>query len=73
MALTLEDGLRVLSEAAAAAGNVTVELTDDYLQLIAAVEALPENRHRADKSGRWRGSRAFWRFVADGRIVVPTP
>jgi len=40
-------------------------------RLIALVEALPQNQSGADKSGRWRGSRAYWSFIARGRIVEP--
>ena len=68
---SLEDGLRVLREASELAKSIRIELTDDYLELIAAVEALPQNQPGADKSGRWRGSRAYWSFVARGRIVEP--
>ena len=66
---TLEDGLRALEEATALAKAIQVELTDDYLRLFAAVEALPQNQPGADKSGRWLGSRAYWAFVERGRIV----
>lgn len=58
---TLEDGLRALREATELAKSIRIELTDDYLELIATVEALPQNQPGADKSGRWRGSRAYWR------------
>ena len=68
---TLEDGLRALEEATALAKAIQVELTDDYLRLIAGVEALPQNQAGADKSGRWLGSRAYWGFVERGRIVEP--
>ena len=68
---TLEDGLRALKEATEMAKSVHVDLADDYLQLIAAVEGLPANQSGADKSGRWLGSRAYWSFVARGRIVRP--
>jgi hypothetical protein len=68
---TLEDGLRALREASESAKSIRVDLTEDYLQLIAAVEALPENQSGADKSGRWLGGRAYWNFVSRGRIVEP--
>lgn len=70
---TLEDGLRALREATELAKSIRIELTDDYLDLITTVEALPQNQSGADKSGRWRGSRAYWNFVARGRIVEPQP
>jgi hypothetical protein len=70
---TLEDGLRALREATELAAAIRIDLTEEYLQLIAAVEALPENQPGADKSGRWRGSRAYWSFVARGAFVERTP
>ncbi len=66
---TLEDGLRALREATELAKTIRIELTEDYLRLIAVVEGLPQNRSGADKTGRWRGSRAYWSFVTCGRIV----
>jgi len=71
MKRSLEDGLRALREATELAKSIRIELTDDYLELIALVEALPQNQSGADKSGRWRGSRAYWSFIASGRIVEP--
>lgn len=65
---TLEDGLRVLQEASALAADIRVELTDRYVRLIEEVEALPQNQAGADKSGRWRDGRSYWRFVAGGRL-----
>ena len=47
---TVEDGLRILREAAEQAAQIRVELTDDYLALIAQVEAMPQNHAGADKS-----------------------
>lgn len=51
---TLEDGLRALEEAAELAKSVRIELTDDYLQLIARVEAMSRNQSGADKSRVWK-------------------
>jgi hypothetical protein len=56
---TLEDGLRALREATELARSIRIDLTEEYLQLIAAVEGLPQNQSGADKSGRWRRSRAY--------------
>ena len=47
---TVEDGIRILREATKQAAQVRIELTDDYRELIAQVEALTENRAGADKS-----------------------
>ncbi len=67
---TLEDGLRALQEASELAADIRVELTNRYVRLIEAVEALPENQPGADKSGRWRGGRSYWRFFEGGRFVT---
>lgn len=48
----------MLEDAAEFVKTHRVALTDDYLARIEAVEALPSNQSGADKSGRWRGSRA---------------
>lgn len=69
MGKTLQDGLRALAEAAELAKDLRIDLTDEYLQMIAAVEALPQNQSGADKSGRWLGSRAYWGWIARGRFV----
>ena len=50
----LERALRGLEKAAEFARTYRFEMTDDYLALIAKVEALPENRRGADKSWVWR-------------------
>ena len=47
---TLEDGLRALQEATEMARQIRIDFTDDYLALIAQVEAMPQNAPRADKS-----------------------
>lgn len=54
---TLEDALRGLEEAAEFAKSYRFEMTEDYLALIARVEAMPQNQTGADKSGRWLGRR----------------
>ena len=46
----VEDGLRILREAAERAAEIRIDLTDDYLALIAQVEAMPENQAGSDKS-----------------------
>jgi hypothetical protein len=56
---TLDDGLRALAEATELAKTIRIELTDDYLRLVAAVEALPQNQSGTDKSGVWRADCAF--------------
>ena len=58
MAGDLESVLRRLEQAAEFARTYRFEMTDDYRQLIARVEAMPCNQSGADRSGRWIGSRA---------------
>lgn len=59
MGPTLEDGLRALEEATVLAKLIRIELTDEYLDLIAQVEAMPRNQSGTDKSGVWPAQRAF--------------
>lgn len=70
---TLEDGMRALREATELARTIRIDLTEDYLRLIATIEALPQNQSGADKSGRWLGSRAYWENIRRGRDVRPHP
>ena len=58
MGTDLERVLRRLDEAAEFARTYRFEITDDYRQLIARVEAMPRNRAGADRSGPWIGSYA---------------
>lgn len=67
---TLEDGLRALREATELAKDIRIDLTDEYLRLIAAVEAMPRNQPGADKSGVWRADRAFRALYAKARRVA---
>ncbi|SRR6266542_3582229 len=59
MKSTLEDGLRALAEATELARSIRIELDDNYLALIARVEAMPRNQSGADKSWVWRMDEAF--------------
>ena len=54
----LERVLRGLEKAREFAESFHFEMTDEYRELIARVEALPQNQSGADKSGRWLGSLA---------------
>ena len=56
----LEEVLRGLEEATKFAESYRFELDEDYLALVAKVEALPENQPGARKSSRWIGSRPAW-------------
>jgi hypothetical protein len=68
---TLEDGLQALREAAELARHITIELTDEYLSMITQVEALPQNQSGVDKSGRWLGSRAYWKAAVSSARLLP--
>jgi len=48
--VTLEDGLRALREASEEAKSITIELDDEFLGLVARVEARADNQSGADKS-----------------------
>ena len=58
----LERALRGLEESARFIKTYRFELTDDYLALIARVEALPQNQPGADKSWVWRLGDSSARF-----------
>jgi hypothetical protein len=51
--------LRGLKEAAEFAKTYRFEMTEDYLALLARVEAMPQNQSGADKSHVWRGLQAY--------------
>lgn len=69
MRLTLEDGLRMLREAAEQAPSIRIDLDDRYLRLIAQAEALPQNQSGADKSWVWKMEAAFQHFYTVARRV----
>ena len=72
MKSTLEDGLRILAEATELAKSIRIDLTEDYLRLIAQVEAMPRNQNGADKSYVWRADRDYRDFFARARPASPT-
>ena len=67
---TIEDGLRALREASELAKDIQIELTDEYLRLIAAVEAMPQNQSGAEKGSRWLGDRRFVDLREVGHFVA---
>jgi hypothetical protein len=67
MAVTLEDGLRALDEAAELARSIRIDLDSDYLRAIAYIEALPQNQSGADKTWVTRAIASFDRHYADCR------
>jgi hypothetical protein len=69
----LEQALEGLKTAAEFAKTYRFEMTEDYLQLIAQVEALPRNQSGSDKSGRWLGSRSYWDWIKRGRFIDREP
>ena len=70
---TLDDVLRGLEEASTFAKSYRFELTEDYLQLIAQVEAMPRNQSGADKSYVWRGQRTFLESFKNVRLLPRKP
>lgn len=68
----LERTLRALEDAADFVETYRFELSEDYLSLIEAVEAMPRNQSGADKSGRWLGSRGYARLLA-AKATLSTP
>jgi hypothetical protein len=62
----LERVLRGLEEAREFARTYQFEMTDEYRELIARVEALPQNQSGCDKSRVWPAMR---RFVESFRYV----
>jgi hypothetical protein len=70
---TLEEGLRILAEATELARSIRINLTEDYLQLIAQVEAMPRNQSGVDKSYVWRAEQAFRATFKNGRLVERQP
>jgi hypothetical protein len=53
---TLEDGLRALREASELAKTIRIELTEDYVRLITAVEALHRINLARTRAGRGLGA-----------------
>ena len=57
-----QQALRGLEEAVAFAATYRFQMTDEYLQLLAAVEAMPENRDGSEKGHVWRAVQAYREF-----------
>ena len=55
----LERVLQGLREAQEFAKSYRFQMTDDYLALLAQVEAMPQNQSGSDKTGIWRGLRGY--------------
>ena len=69
----LERALRGLEKAVEFARTYRFELTQDYLALIARVEAMPQNQSGADKSNVWRGLKAYRESFTNVEVVPRKP
>jgi hypothetical protein len=69
----LERVLRGLNEAAEFARTYRFEMTEDYLALLARVEAMPQNQSGADKSHVWRGLQAYRSSFKNVRLLPRKP
>ena len=69
----LERVLRGLDEAVAFAKSYRFEMTEDYLALLARVEAMPRNQSGADKSHVWRGIQAYRNSFKNVRLIPRKP
>jgi hypothetical protein len=69
----VEAALRAIDEAVEWATSYRFEITEEYLQLIAQVEAMPQNQSGADKSYVWRAQRAYREFFKNARLVPREP
>jgi hypothetical protein len=69
----LERIRRGLEEAAEWAKSYRFEMTDDYRELLARVEAMPQNQSGADKSHIWPAQRAYKEFFKNARLVPREP
>ena len=70
---TLEDGLRALREASEQVKSIRIELDDEYLALIAQVEARGQNQSGADKSWVFRLDEAFRDMFRKAKYVGRLP
>lgn len=65
----VERALEGLKKSAEFARTYRFELTPEYLDLIARVEAMPQNQSGADKSGIWRGLQSYKSFFKNVKYV----
>ena len=65
----LERVLRGLDEAVEFTKSFRFEMTEDYLALLAQVEAMPQNRPGTDKSWVWRLADSSARLYKDAVLV----
>lgn len=69
----LERVLRGLEEAAEFVKTYRFEMTEDYLALLARVEAMPQNQSGADKSSVWPGLQAYVDSFKNVRLLPRKP
>jgi hypothetical protein len=65
----VERALEGFRKAAEFARTYRFELTPDYLELIARVEAMPQNQSGCDKSGVWQGLQAYKNFFKNAKYL----
>ena len=65
----LERALRALDDAVEFAKSYRFKMTEDYLALLALVEAMPSNQSGADKSHIWRGLQSYRNFFKKVELV----
>jgi hypothetical protein len=69
----LERALRALDEAAEFAKSYRFEMTEDYLALLAQVEAMPRNQSGADKSAVWPALQRYVDSFKNVRLLPRKP
>ncbi len=69
----LERVLRGLEEAAEWAKTYRFEMTDDYREMLARLEALPQNQSGSDKSHVGRAVRAYKNSFKNVRLLRDKP
>jgi hypothetical protein len=69
----LERALRALDEAVEFAKSYRFEMTEDYLALLAQVEAMPRNQSGADKSAVWPALQGYVDSFKNVRLLPRKP
>ena len=69
----LERVLQGLDEAVEFAKSYRFEMTEDYLALLARVEAMPQNQSGADKSHVWPALQAYVDSFKNVRLLPRKP
>jgi len=69
----LERVLRGLEKAAEFVKTYRFEMTEEYLGLLARLEAMPQNQSGADKSHVWPGLQAYRNSFKNVRLLPRKP